>query len=100
MKRMNDHLKKGSPEEVQNKIDEVRESLTHALLFIHAHELDAEAGPGGVDGSYLTDAKDTILEALTDLSAAEAFNASPPQFVVPTKTLLEMRDKAEGKVQS
>ena len=60
----------------------------------------AEAGPSGVDGSYLTDAKDTILEALTDLSAAEAFNASPPQFVVPTKTLLEMRDKAEGKVTS
>ena len=74
MKRMNDHLTGGSPSDVQETVVRVRESLVHALTFIKQHQQDAEIHPEpGVDGSYLQDAKENIIEALRDLFAVEAY---------------------------
>jgi hypothetical protein len=57
-----------------------RDEVTQALMFIHEHLLDSADGkvPEGVDGSYLRDAKDKLIEALIDLTALETYNGAPP----------------------
>jgi hypothetical protein len=96
MTRINDHLPKGTPEDIQRLVDEVRDEVTQALMFIHSHLGDSADGraPEGVDGSYLRDAKDKLTDALIDLTALEAYNDAPPML---TGTLAEFRK--EGLTQ-
>jgi hypothetical protein len=109
MSRMNDHLGKGTPEDIQDSIKEVRDGLNQAVMFIHTQLLDSADGkaPQCVDGSYLRDAKDQLIEALIDLSAIEAHNAAPMRVIISTKEFVDAAragvfkdEPAEGKAQS